>query len=190
MTLKTNVLVENICNLSEARYCSGMGVQLLACPVAHVNPTLFAAIKGWVQGPSMILDISESRGEHDVNEYDADFILANTDQLSAIAKASSLPFIVRMSESDLLDSEYLTLHSERIQFVVTNTISLTELEKLNELKHKVLVSIKKHQTNNLADLLSLPIAGLVLTGETEEMPGLKEYHHLSNVLEQLESSED
>jgi hypothetical protein len=73
---------------------------------------------------------------------------------------------------------------------VTNTISLTELEKLNELKHKVLVSIKKHQTNNLADLLSLPIAGLVLTGETEEMPGLKEYHHLSNVLEQLESSED
>jgi hypothetical protein len=72
---------------------------------------------------------------------------------------------------------------------VTNTISLTELEKLNELKHKVLVSIKKYQTNNLADLLSLPIAGLVLTGQTEAMPGLKNYDHLSTVLEQLETSE-
>lgn len=154
-----------------------------------MNPTLFAAIKSWITGPSMILDISESEEQPDVNEYDADFILANTDQLSAIAKASSLPFIVRMSESDLLDSEYLTSHSERIQFVVTNTISLTELEKLNELKHKVLVSIKKHQTNNLADLLSLPIAGLVLTGQTEAMPGLKNYDHLSTVLEQLEISE-
>ncbi len=154
-----------------------------------MNPTLFAAIKSWITGPSMILDISESEEQPDVNEYDADFILANTDQLSAIAKASSLPFIVRMSESDLLDSEYLTSHSERIQFVVTNTISLTELEKLNELKHKVLVSIKKHQTNNLADLLSLPIAGLVLTGQTEAMPGLKNYDHLSTVLEQLETSE-
>ncbi|MFN7260236.1 MAG: hypothetical protein ACK5TU_10085, partial [Cyclobacteriaceae bacterium] len=80
MTLKTNVLVENICNLSEARYCSGMGVQLLACPVAHVNPTLFAAIKSWITGPSMILDISESEEQPDVNEYDADFILVNTDQ--------------------------------------------------------------------------------------------------------------
>ncbi len=190
MTLKTNVLVENICNLSEARYCSGMGVQLLACPVAHVNPTLFAAIKGWIQGPSMILDISESREQHDVNEYDADFILVNTDQLSAKAKESSLPLIVRMNERDLLNIEYLSTHSQRIQFVLASNISLTELEKLKALKHKVLISFEKYPSSSLADLLSLPIAGLVLTGETEAMPGLKNYDHLSTILEQLETSED
>ncbi len=189
MTLKTSVLVENICNLSEARYCSGMGVQLLACPVAHVNPALFAAIKSWVQGPSMILDISESREQHDVNEYDADFILANTDQLSTVAKESSLPLILRINEGQLPKIEYLSTLSQRIQFIVTSNISFTELEKLNALKHKVLVSIEKHQPISLVDLLSLPIAGFVLTGENEAMPGLKEYDHLSTVLEQLETSE-
>ena len=189
MTLKTNVLVENICNLSEARYCSGMGVQLLACPVAHVNPTLFAAIKSWITGPSMILDISESEEQPDVNEYDADFILVNTDQLYAIAKGSSLPLIVRMNEGDRSNIENLSTHSQRIQFVMTKDISVTELEQLTSFNYKVLVSFKKTQPGNLGDLLSLPIAGFVLTGENEAMPGLKEYDHLSTVLEQLETSE-
>ncbi len=160
MTLKTNVLVENICNLSEARYCSGMGVQLLACPVAHVNPTLFAAIKSWITGPSMILDISESEEQPD-----------------------------RMNEEDRSNIENLSTHSQRIQFVMTKDISVTELEQLTSFNYKVLVSFKKTQPGNLGDLLSLPIAGLVLTGQTEAMPGLKNYDHLSTVLEQLETSE-
>ncbi|NOS54719.1 MAG: hypothetical protein HOP37_00510 [Cyclobacteriaceae bacterium] len=186
MTLKTNVLVENICNLSEARYCSGMGVQFLACPAAQVDPTLFMAIKGWVQGPEMVVDISESAEHPDLNAYEADFILVNSNQLSATANKSPLPFMVRLNADDLLNLDQLAKYFERIQFVIIHEASKNEIDKLSALKYKIIVSVDKKNSIQLTEILDLPIAGILLTGETETAPGLKNYDHLSSVLEELE----
>ncbi|MCX8491238.1 MAG: hypothetical protein ORN54_09245 [Cyclobacteriaceae bacterium] len=186
MTLKTNVLVENICNLSEARYCSGMGVQFLACPVTQVDPTLFTAIKGWVQGPEMVVDISELTGHLDVNAYEADFILLNSSQLLTVTNKSYLSCIVRLNAGDLLNLDQLATYFERIKFVIIHNISTKEINKLSALNYKILVSIDQNQSIQLAELLNLPIAGILLTGETETTLGLKNYDHLSSVFERLE----
>lgn len=189
MTLKTNVLVENICNLSEARYCSGMGVQFLACPAGQVDPTLFLAIKGWVQGPEMVVDISESAEHPDLNAYEADFILVNSNQLSATANKSPLPFMVRLNADDLLNLDQLAKYFERIQFVIIHEASKNGIDKLSALKYKIIVSVDKKNFDQLTEILNLPIAGILLTGESETTPGLKNYDHLSTILEELEASE-
>src|SRR5688572_15531110 len=62
MPLKTLVKVGNITNLSDARYCAGMGVDMLGFRVIEgqenfVAPKLFQEIRGWVAGPKVVAEL-------------------------------------------------------------------------------------------------------------------------------------
>jgi phosphoribosylanthranilate isomerase len=56
MSLKTKVKAGNITNLSDARYCAGMGVDWLSFPAEKVNPVKFKEITDWVTGPQFVLE--------------------------------------------------------------------------------------------------------------------------------------
>jgi hypothetical protein len=73
--------------------------------------------------------------------------------------------------------------------VITDVVSKKEIDKLSALKYKIIVSVDKKNSNQLTEILNLPIAGILLTGESETTPGLKNYDHLSTILEELEASE-
>jgi phosphoribosylanthranilate isomerase len=76
MALKTKVLVENITNLSEARYCASMGVHFLSFPAQYVDPKMYKDITGWIQGPEMAIEFSAAiNNEIDLNEYDTKLII-------------------------------------------------------------------------------------------------------------------
>lgn len=187
MALKTNVLVENISNLSEARYCSGMGVQFLACPTNQVNPQLFAAIRGWVQGPKMIIDIRETDSQlNDVNEYEADFILLKTAQLQIIVQQVTVPFFVQLDLGNEAELGLLSDYANRIEFVVVHQVSDPIVEKLLALNYSVLARVGENGIHTLNPQLHASISGIVLSGEAEDSPGLKNYDHLSSVFEELE----
>jgi phosphoribosylanthranilate isomerase len=53
MALKTKVKAGNITNLSDARYCAGMGVDWLGFPADVVNPDTFKEITNWVTSLNM-----------------------------------------------------------------------------------------------------------------------------------------
>src|SRR4051812_19134719 len=62
MPLKTVVKVGNISNLSDARYCAGMGVDMLGFRVLEkqenfISPRLFQEIRGWVSGPKVVAEV-------------------------------------------------------------------------------------------------------------------------------------
>ena len=56
MSLVTKVKAANITNLSDARYCAGMGVDWIGFPLSQVNPTVFSEITGWLSGPQWVVE--------------------------------------------------------------------------------------------------------------------------------------
>ena len=83
MALKTLVKVGNISNLSDARYCAGMGVDMLGFRVIsgqehYVSPELFKEIRGWFSGPSVVAEAYGIRSGEDlpfiIQNYLPDFI--------------------------------------------------------------------------------------------------------------------
>ena len=184
MPLKTTVLVTNITSLSDARYCAGMGVDFLAFPSHLISPQSFKDISGWVQGPKMVLDISDSAEIPDnLNDYPADLLLISRDQLNTISSRSELPLIVGLQDHASAD---LTRGS--IEYVIVKTpFDIAEIKKF---KHKILINMQPGDLTLIDQWLSLPIAGLVLQGSQETKPGLKDYDNLSLALGSLEASED
>ena len=62
MALRTFVKVSTISNLSDARYCAGMGVDLLGfCTIEeqddYMHPARFQEIRGWVTGPKIVAEV-------------------------------------------------------------------------------------------------------------------------------------
>src|SRR6516162_4980549 len=78
--LKTKVKVGSVTNLSEARYCAGMGVDFLSFPIASIDPKTYREITGWVAGPKFGIEVAKSDLEK-MSEYDADFIHVTSDNL-------------------------------------------------------------------------------------------------------------
>jgi phosphoribosylanthranilate isomerase len=188
MALKTKVLVENITNLSEARYCAGMGVQLLAFPSQIVDPKMYQDITSWVQGPEMALDVSTcTEIPSDLNDYDCDYILISQDQLQSIPTETS-PLIVRL-KSNGHDHSLLLEAQARISYVIAEGLAMTKIKDLISHRFSILALLDGNETTNFDELLEWA-EGVVLSGSSEAKPGLKDYDHLSMVLEKLEISED
>jgi phosphoribosylanthranilate isomerase len=189
MALKTKVFIKNITNLSEARYCAGMGVHFLAFPAPQVTPKLYHDITGWIQGPEMVLDVSSCKEvPTTINEYDCQNILIRIDQINLIAQYPSSSFLVVLNS--LLPHDLDDLQSPQVTYAIANGLTEGEMELLGKKDINVIVELGEDAIQTLGDLLKRPIAGVMLTGSNELQPGLKEYDHLSDVLEQLEINED
>ena len=68
MGLRTTVIVNEINNLSDARYCAGMGVDYLGFSLestdpGYVDPERFKEITSWVSGPEYLGEFKNSSPE-------------------------------------------------------------------------------------------------------------------------------
>src|SRR5882672_2338725 len=95
--LITKVKVSNVTNLSEARYCAGMGVDFLSFPISSIDPKTYQEITGWVAGPKFGIEVS-SESISSVLQYKADFIDANITQIDEASKLEN--FIVRLEANE------------------------------------------------------------------------------------------
>src|SRR5690349_969235 len=105
MALKTLVKVGKISNLSDARYCAGMNVDLLGFRVVtgqdhYVSPELFKEIRGWFTGPAIV---AEAYG---------------------IQKNEDLPAIIQQYLPDYIElaiPDLLKLHSPSSTYILSTT---------------------------------------------------------------------
>src|SRR5690606_32493096 len=83
MMLKTRVKVGNISNLSDARYCAGMGVDMHGCAVipgqeGYVPEALYQDMRGWFSGPATAAELYVITPDLDLNKvlegYLPDFV--------------------------------------------------------------------------------------------------------------------
>jgi phosphoribosylanthranilate isomerase len=194
MALKTIVKVGKISNLSDARYCAGMSVDMLGFEVIagreqYVSPALFKELRGWFTGPSVVAEVYGIEKHEDVTQimqdYLPDFMEGSLADLKKIHAAFVAYILASTFDEIQAHEEELGIYKNQIAFVLIP--ASTPVEQIEELskQHKVLLRI---DTENPDDsVLNNPhIKGLALQGSAEDKPGLKNYDALADILEKLE----
>jgi phosphoribosylanthranilate isomerase len=188
MSLKTKVKVGNITNLSDARYCAGMGVDWLGFPSNGVDPILLKEITGWVSGPRYYLEATELNQPGQLKEFSLTVAEIGVHQLSWMKQVADMKWMVRLNPSGW------TRHHRQLQEQASAIIALT-IEAGDNRHDPVLAEMRKHfhvfldiSSSPLiaGELLTLPADGVHLSGSRELKPGLKSYEQLATVLEALE----
>jgi phosphoribosylanthranilate isomerase len=186
MSLKTKVKAGNITNLSDARYCAGMGVDWLGFPANTVNPVTFKEITDWVAGPEFVLELHETTTIDSIGDYPVSIFEISSNQLNLIDRLQSSTLMVRLSLSQWgeLKSELLRF-KDKISYLVMEPDS-QDLNILSDIALHFRILINQSETHSLTSLLASPVVGINVTGENELKPGLKDFERLSSILEELE----
>jgi phosphoribosylanthranilate isomerase len=179
MPLKTVVKVGNISNLSDARYCSGMGVDMLGFQVVegrenYMPPGLFQEIRGWVTGPKIVAEIygvTSAAIQSIIDNYAPDYFELSASEFILLQSHLKLPCIVSGIGPLNSVAEFRLLQKSEIANYKGN--------------EKVLIA-----TNSSEDVLDLiqisNVSGIALNGSPELRPGFKDYNDLAEILEKLD----
>jgi phosphoribosylanthranilate isomerase len=194
MSLKTFVKVGKITNLSDARYCSGMGVDMLGFRVIpsdadYLTPERFKEFRGWFTGPTVVAEAFGIQSSEEIatiiDNYQPDFIELSVADLKNV-KISSLPIILSGTADELREVKRLS-SSLNIEYLIFTNIPTKEITEQLNASYKLLVEVKEEKELDSLEGISPLITGISLHGSPEEKPGLKNYELLSAVLEKLEA---
>lgn len=170
-------MVNNITNLSEARYCSGMGVQFLGFSPQSIDAKTAQDITGWLSGPQYFIDISGLPSIPELNEYPCEYILVAPHQLDGLPIDLNKKIMVKAAFA-----KAATIANLDPAYVIADAWTPNQVSEYKDAN--LIVSINQHEF--IDELLNATIAGFMLTGGSESKPGLMEYDHLSSVFEKLE----
>jgi len=199
--LKTKVKVGNVTNLSDARYCAGMGVDMLGFSVglAHdiIDPKKYKEITEWVSGPDFVIEWGGAEIPGDfayiIQPYNASFLEIDAQHLKNIDEIG-FRLIVTVQAKDWHSlREMILSYKNRISYVLLTSADGGPLDHMliAEIGHEFPLLLGYGISENNLDVISgLPIAGISLEGTEESSPGLKDYSHLSAILERLEVLEE
>jgi len=205
MALKTFVKVGNITNLSDARYCAGMGVDLLGFCMdenssEYIDQTSYKEIVGWISGPKIIGEFESNDASKIIplqEELKFEYI-----QVSDIELANSLSttsdVIYKVSLENFSNDDVLKIHlskiSDNVKYILMeseNEVSSALQDTINELSsvYPILKGYELNEQTVLSDIATSNIKGIALKGSTEVKPGFKDYDELADILEALEDDD-
>ena len=200
MALKTIVKISNVTNLSDARYCAGMGVEMIGFSLDensedYVDATKFAGITGWLAGVKLVGEIS-GQPEIDLSAYPIDSLQINTPTLFDFFAEVEVPVLLSIQVRDLAHLEgsakVMEEYKNRVAYFVleSENLGIDELTApiLRRLcaKYPVLIGFGLSRDNVNAVLDRIGPAGIALKGGKEIKPGLKDFDELAEVLEEIE----
>lgn len=194
MSLKTFVKVGKITNLSDARYCSGMGVDMLGFRVIpddadYLTPERYKEFRGWFTGPTVVAEAFGIQSSDEIatiiENYQPDFIELSIADLNNV-KNSSLPLILSGTPDELSQVKNL-ISSLTVEYLIFTSIPSKEIVEQLSTSYKLLVKVKEEKELETLANISTSITGISLHGSPEEKPGLKNYDLLSAVFEKLEA---
>ncbi len=187
MALKSFVKVGNITNLSDARYCAGMGVDQLGFNTdpdseSYVKQEDIESIREWISGVEIIAEGKEP----EISEL-FDGIQLNLSQAQDIG--SPLPRVITVTIDEL--RSYPELPDNTNYILLTGTDAIISKSDLDELStysgsSKILLGYG-FTKDNVLELVAHPaISGIAMKGSEEIRPGYKDYNELMDILEVLE----
>lgn len=199
MTLKTMVKVGQITNLSNARYCAGMGVNMLGFVVDDgseffISPELFREISGWVAGVEFVGEISGSQIP-ELTGYSFSYLQVSDRALPEIVHASGYACIFYINTANYVPEHIAQIMEEQQKYVSyflleglnPDILDDAELERITTWAASYPVWLGSGITpHNLEKLLASGIRGIALYGGTESKPGFKDYDELADILEALD----
>lgn len=191
MALKTFVKINSINNLSDARYCAGMGVDVMGFNIdqespGYVTKETFDEISGWVSGPEMALELGGST--EGTEEYNASYIetLSSSDHITEITNSKkNLILKTTLAQVNSVighDFDFLHLYSD------SDLLSPEEIEEIKNLseRFKVILGFGLNADNIELILNKTGVHGIAITAGEEIRPGYKDFDELADILEVLE----
>lgn len=188
MQSKPIVYVSRITNLSDARYCAGMGVDMLGYVVDpadpdYVSPEEYQQMIGWISGPARVIELGEAvLHPADLKAaYSPEFLHVHSRRLKEIVQGDwKLIVEVPLAELEAVSQPLLSRKDVGYLLVTASSESLQV-----KTPTPVLLGIRKLEGSARNLLEASGASGIALQGSKEVTPGLKDYDHLSQVLEEL-----
>ncbi|MGB3852568.1 MAG: phosphoribosylanthranilate isomerase [Tunicatimonas sp.] len=209
MALSTFVKVGGVTNLSDARYCAGMGVHVLGFSLeetqpSYVSPEKYVAITEWLAGVQFAAEFDTYSPEQIKETLPAyprvDFLQTSQPQHTKALQALGKPLIVRL-DAQQYDEDMVALADimrgcrNRAAYFLVEHSSLTPRPGLmNDLmalanQYPVLLGFAL-QPDQLPTLIQEhPLAGIALRGSEEVKPGYQNFDQLASILEAIEVEE-
>jgi phosphoribosylanthranilate isomerase len=202
MSLKTEVKVGNISNLSDARYCAGMGVQYLGFSMdsnsdQYVDQNTLKTIKEWIVGPKIVGEFSKIDPDSQIYsslEEELDYIEITDPDSIDVAEKTGIPVILKLDITNIKSipglSEILDNLNNRVQFFLLDGFPGPEIKNMDILnlssQYRIMIGFKMDQQSIHAWIDGTNIFGISLKGGTEIKPGFKDYDELADILEEIE----
>lgn len=194
MSLRYPVKINRVNNLSDARYCAGMGVEILGIS-NEVTVQEYMAITGWITGVDISLDIykTDEAVFEIIETLKPSYIETSSLEVLSKLKETGVKVIYRVEAQDY-DSirEKCVLASTYATHISVSNTQLSD-EQLISLctQFSIILNVDGYSTPQIEDLCSKIVpAYIALNGGHEMAPGLKSFDEMAEVLEYLESTED
>ena len=203
MSLKTLVKVSEVNNLSDARYCAGMGVEMIGFTLDENHPKFIQLAKlreisVWISG---IQVVGEFTGENVENmnylsqELSLDYIQLNhvvKPELLAGLKKPIIQKLILNKNNEMEVENYLIAYKNYAEYFL---IESEEVDSIGPFFSRIKkwcstypiilgFGIKNEDLEKI--LVDIHPAGIGLKGGTEIKPGLKTFDELSSILDILE----
>ena len=204
MALTTSVLVTNVNNLSDARYCAGMGVDMISFMLDphtthHLERKAVQEIATWLSGVKVVGEFEEASAD-EINELiealNLEKILVDKyleDEIKKIKQPVILKVYVNKDtiETDLI--ELMELYEPAVEYFMIcsrdfETIDETNIKFLRDLSNRFHIYLGFGVDHNTIQsvLQEVKPVGIRLTGGSEIRPGLKSFDELEQIFEVLE----
>ncbi|MBX2946912.1 MAG: hypothetical protein KF725_13840 [Cyclobacteriaceae bacterium] len=195
MGLKTTVKVGSITNLSDARYCAGMGVELLGFNGVegkpdYINPIQFQELRGWFVGPKVVLEIygiDNPEEYHTLLEnYQPDMIELSCHELLKL-RPKDIPLVLALQAEQYYDQPAV-LRDFKSVIKILQVPASTDKSIIREISSHfmVLLDVETGVEPDVEFIRNTPRVGISLKGSAEEKAGYKSYDTLSAVLDRLD----
>ncbi|MDN5210646.1 N-(5'-phosphoribosyl)anthranilate isomerase [Fulvivirgaceae bacterium BMA12] len=207
MALKTFVKISEVSNLSDARYCAGMGVDQLGFNVTPGHPNFvdiekFNEIIGWVAGVEFVGEFDDQPLDYikeALSNYKFDYIQTSRVDLLSEVNQLSQKVILNLNVDEYEDvnrleqalkyashsTEYFLIHSQGND---ENSYNWHTLAPMASSYRLVLGSWV--DSRDIGEMLAnTNFRGIALKGGNEIKPGYKDFDGLADILELIETED-
>jgi phosphoribosylanthranilate isomerase len=203
MALKTFVKISEVNNLSDARYCAGMTVNLMGFNLNKeseyfISPENFMELTGWLSGLEFVGEFgnaSEEAINTIINEYEINYL--QTDNPAILPLFPDRKKILRFDMDKISDAKEVKETMEKAADQVAFFLFESEngivykkniLEQVMALSKNfpVILGFNITDENVMHYVNNTSVKGIALKGGEEIRPGYKDFDELADILETLE----
>ncbi|MCS4434606.1 phosphoribosylanthranilate isomerase [Aquiflexum gelatinilyticum] len=205
MALHSFVKISAVTNLTDARYCAGMYVNMIGFDLEEssknfTSPQKYNEITGWLSGVDFVAEFESTHPEKilgNLNEYNGINFLEITEEIYLrMLVNSSYGIIFKKELTSEEDLDELIAKAKFFQdfkimlHLVSESLEINGgiIQKLHTLASTVEVllgfGIEPETVRNLLEQTG--VKGIALEGGDEIKPGLKDFDQLAEILEVLE----
>jgi phosphoribosylanthranilate isomerase len=194
--LKTQVKVSSITNLSDARYCAGMGVEWLGFPLQEITLERFTEIRNWLAGVQIVGEFTKATADQvreAVTTYQPDVIEFDSSVSLVAIQSIDVSKILRVNiDTDNLPAIFAASAPYVSHFLLVgdSADSLIGMEASIEIwaaQYPIIVGLDIPESDLDEWVEQSSIQGIGLVAGEEDRPGFRDFTDLMTILEKLET---